>query len=180
MRITVFCGSRNGKGTDYMEAARRVGNWIGSNGNTLVYGGGNAGLMGILSETAFKAGAEVIGVVPENISVISNRPQTYTTQLIKAKDMSERKHQMEQLADAFIALPGGQGTLDEITEVFTLTNLSILNKPAILLNVNNYYQPLKQLLDNMIENGFLTEKEIEKVLFSDNLEEIEEFIKNNI
>lgn len=176
MKIAVYCGSDFGKEECYTEAAKELGSWIAKKGYTLVYGGGEAGLMGEVAREAHDAGCEVIGVVPENVAFIKNRPQPYVTKLIHAADMSERKAKMLELADAFIALPGGIGTLDEISEAITLTKIGMFDKPCILFNKNGFYEPLRKMFDEMIRAGFLWEKSMEKVLFSDDIDEIERHI----
>lgn len=176
MKIAVYCASVFGGNREYVKAARELGEWIGKSKHTLVYGGGESGLMGVVAEEVYAAGNEVIGVVPGNVEFINSRPQPYTTKLITTMDMSERKQKMVELADAFIALPGGIGTLDEISEAIVLTKISELQKPCILFNRNNFYTPLQELLKKMDQAGFLWGDHIEHVLFSDHLNEIEPFI----
>lgn len=176
MKIAVYCASVFGDNEEYVKAARELGEWIGKSKHTLVYGGGESGLMGIVAEEVYAAGNEVIGVVPGNVEFINSRPQPYTTKLITTMDMSERKQKMVELADVFIALPGGIGTLDEISEAIVLTKIAELQKPCILFNRNNFYTPLQELLKKMDQAGFLWGDHIEHVLFSDHLNEIEAFI----
>lgn len=176
MKIAVYCASVFGGNREYVKAARELGKWIGKSKHTLVYGGGESGLMGIVAEEVYAAGNEVIGVVPGNVEFINSRPQPYTTKLITTMDMSERKQKMVELADVFIALPGGIGTLDEISEAIVLTKIAELQKPCILFNRNNFYTPLQELLKKMDQAGFLWGDHIEHVLFSDHLNEIEAFI----
>lgn len=176
MKIAVYCASVFGGNEEYVKAARELGEWIGKSKHTLVYGGGESGLMGIVAEEVCAAGNEVIGVVPGNVEFINSRPQPYTTKLITTMDMSERKQKMVELADVFIALPGGIGTLDEISEAMVLTKIAELQKPCILFNRNNFYTPLQDLLEKMDQAGFLWGDHIEHVLFSDHLNEIEVFV----
>ena len=176
MKIAVYCASVFGGNEEYVKAARELGKWIGKSKHTLVYGGGESGLMGIVAEEVYAAGNKVIGVVPGNVEFINSRPQPYTTKLITTVDMSERKQKMVELADVFIALPGGIGTLDEISEAIVLTKIAELQKPCILFNRNNFYTPLQELLKKMDQAGFLWGDHIEHVLFSDHLNEIEAFI----
>lgn len=176
MKIAVYCGSDFGQNPIYVAAARELGRWIGENKYTLVYGGGEAGLMGAVSKEAHDAGCQVIGVVPGNVDFIKDRPQPYVTELIVTKNMSDRKEKMLELADVFIALPGGIGTLDEITEAITLTKIGVFDKPCILFNRNNFYEPFRQMLEEMEKAGFLTADSIKHVLFSDDVEEIGRFL----
>lgn len=177
MKIAVYCGSDSGKDPIYTEAARELGRWIGTGDNTLVYGGGQAGLMGAVSKEVHDAGCQVIGVIPGNVAFIRERPQPYVTDLIVAKNMSDRKERMLELADAFIALPGGIGTLDEISEVITLTKIGVFKKPCILFNRNDFYKPLQNMFDEMEKAGFIEEGSMNHVLFSDDLKEIGDFME---
>ena len=132
MRIAVYCGSGFGNTPDYIEGAKRLGRWIGEHKHTLVYGGGESGLMGVIAREVHEAGCPVIGVVPGDVSFIKDRPQPYVTELITARNMSDRKEKMLELADAFVALPGGIGTLDEMSEAITLTKIGVFDKKCIL------------------------------------------------
>lgn len=176
MKIAVYCGSDFGNDTAYKEAAHELGAWIATSGHTLVYGGGEAGLMGEVAKAVFEAGQPVVGVIPGNVDFIKNRPQPYVTELIVTENMSDRKQRMLELADAFIALPGGIGTLDEITEVITLTKIGVFEKKSVLFNRNNFYEPFKQMLEQMKKADFLWEEGMKHVLFSDDLKEIGEFL----
>ena len=176
MKIAVYCGSDFGKETIYAEAARELGKWIGANKHSLVYGGGEAGLMGTVAKEVHETGCEVIGVVPGNVDFIKDRPQPYVTELITTANMSDRKAKMLELADVFIALPGGIGTLDEISEAITLTKIGVFNKPCILFNRNGFYEPLRKMFDEMEKAGFLTEESMKHVLFSDDVKEIGQFM----
>lgn len=177
MKIAVYCGSDFGKDSIYTEAARELGQWIGKCGNSLIYGGGESGLMGTVAKEVHDAACEVIGVVPGNVDFIKGRPQPYVTELITTRNMSDRKEKMLELADVFIALPGGIGTLDEISEAITLTKLGVFNKPCILFNRNGFYEPLKNMLNEMEKCGFIFPGTMKHVLFSDDVYEIEKFIK---
>ena len=167
MKIAVYCASEFGKEELYTEAARELGQWIGASKHTLVYGGGESGLMGTVAKEVHDAGCEVIGVVPGNVAFIK----------IFTEDMSERKRKMLELADVFIALPGGMGTLDEISETITLTKIGVFHKPSILFNRNGFYEPLKQMFQTMEDAGFLAEDKMKHVLFSDDLKEMEGFLR---
>ena len=176
MKIAVYCASVFGDNEEYAKAARELGQWIGKNKHSLVYGGGESGLMGAVAEEVHSSGNEVIAVVPGNVEFIKSRPQPYVTKLITTVNMIDRKQKMVELADAFIALPGGIGTLDEISEAIVLTKISELQKPCILFNRNSFYMPLQEMLKKMDQAGFLWGDHMEHVLISDNLNEIEAFI----
>lgn len=152
-KITVFCGSTPGKRGEYQAAALRLGRLLGEQGLGLVYGGGDAGLMGSLSRAAFQAGATVTGVIPEALAGrVSHRE---ISELIVTADMHERKRRMYELGDAFIALPGGIGTLEELAEIATWQQLEFHRKPVGLLNSAGYYDSLLTFLDEMTGEGFL-------------------------
>lgn len=176
MNIAVYCGSDFGTNPEYKCAAEELGNWIGQNGHTLVYGGGESGLMGVVAREAFQAGCKVIGVLPGNVDFIMDRPQPYVTDSIITANMSDRKQMMLNLAEVFIALPGGVGTLDEISEAITLTKIGVFDKKCILFNRGGFYESLRKMFTEMESAGFLLKESMQHVLFSDDLKEIEAFL----
>ncbi len=176
MNIAVYCGRSFGNDAAYREGARNLGLWIAENSHTLVFGGGNIGLMGILAEAVFQNGGHVIGVLPGDIDFIVSRPQPFCSEIITETDMAARKRKMLELADAYIALPGGIGTLDEITEAMTLIKIGYLPKPAVLFNISGYYEPFRNMLDRSVSSGFMDQKDLKSILISDSLEEISYFI----
>ena len=175
MNITVYLGANEGNDTFFKEAVRELGAWIGTNGNTLVYGGSKSGLMGELAESVLQAGGKVIGVEPQ-FFIDAGFVYDEITELITTKDMSERKAKMIELGDVFIAFPGGTGTLEEITEVMSKVSLKHLDAPCILYNLNGYYDSLKQLLEHMIEMDLSSEEKQEGIYFAENLEEIQRIL----
>ena len=175
MNITVYLGANEGNDPFFKEAVRELGAWIGTNGNTLVYGGSKSGLMGELAESVLQAGGKVIGVEPQ-FFIDAGFVYDEITELITTKDMSERKAKMIELGDAFIAFPGGTGTLEEITEVMSKVSLKHLDAPCILYNLNGYYDGLKALLGHMIEMGLSTKERQEGIYFADTLDEIERIL----
>lgn len=172
MNITVYLGATEGNDSFLKEAVRELGAWIGTNGNTLVYGGSKSGLMGELAESVLQAGGKVIGVEPQ-FFIDAGFVYDEITELITTKDMSERKAKMIELGDVFIAFPGGTGTLEEITEVMSKVSLKHLDAPCILYNLNGYYDSLKQLLEHMIEMDLSSEEKQEGIYFAEDLEEIQ-------
>ena len=176
MNIAVYCGSTPGNKEIFREDIRKLGNWIGSHGHTLVYGGSNTGIMGAIADSVLESGGKVIGVIPD-VPVIKARRHPDLTECIETDTMAERKTKMIELADAFIALPGGIGTYDEITEILSLSSLDIIKGPVIFYNTEGYYDLMKALLDNIVANGFGKEEYFSKALFSNNLEEIEKCIE---
>lgn len=175
MNITVYLGANEGNDPFLKEAVRELGAWIGTNGNTLVYGGSKSGLMGELAESVLQAGGKVIGVEPQ-FFIDAGFVYDEITELITTKDMSERKAKMIELGDVFIAFPGGTGTLEEITEVMSKVSLKHLDAPCILYNLNGYYDSLKQLLEHMIEMDLSSEEKQEGIYFVEDLEEIQRIL----
>ena len=176
MNITVYLGAFEGKDPTLTEAVRELGTWIGESGHTLVYGGSKSGLMGELAESVLKAGGEVTGVEPQ-FFIDAGFEYDAITKLIVTKDMTERKAKMIELGDAFIAFPGGTGTLEEIAEVMSKVSLKHLDAPCILYNLNGYYDSLKELLVHMIEMGLSSEERQEGIYFAENLREIKKIIQ---
>lgn len=171
MNITVYLGANEGNDPSIAEAARELGTWIGASGNALVYGGSKVGLMGMLAESALDAGAEVTGVEPQFF--IDQAVQLDTiTQLIVTDTMAERKAKMIELGDAFIAFPGGTGTLEEISEVMSKVSLKQLDAPCILYDLNGYYAGLKALLAHMIETGLSSAERQQGIYFAESLADI--------
>ena len=175
MKIAVYCGSNSGKGEKFVKIAEELGTWIGKNHHTLVYGGGKRGLMGVVADAVLAQGGEVIGVLPQ-VKEIQERKHQHLTEYIEVKNLAVRKEKMIELSDAFIALPGGPGTLDEISDVISLSRLDELMQPCVLYDVDGYYQPLKKFYDQMAEFGFLEPDILQRVLYSEDLNEITQFI----
>lgn len=154
IRICVFCGARPGRDEAYLHVARDAARAIAARGYGIVYGGGRVGMMGALADAALAAGAEVIGVIPEALAA-AEIAHSGVTQLHVVESMHARKAMLAQLSDAFIALPGGIGTMDEFFEALTWRQLRIHDKPIGLLNSDGYYDPLVTLLDTMLAHGLL-------------------------
>lgn len=176
MNITVYLGANEGNDPSIAKSARELGAWIGKSGNNLVYGGSKVGLMGILAENALDAGAQVTGVEPQFF--IDQAVQLDTiTRLIVTDTMAERKAKMIELGDAFIAFPGGTGTLEEISEIMSKVSLKQLAAPCILYNLNGYYDHLKALLAHMIDMGLSTPERQEGIYFAEMLDDIRAILK---
>ncbi len=154
-RICVFCGSREGNKPAYTEAARALGGLLAREGIGLVYGGGGIGLMKLLADAVLDAGGQVTGVIPQALT-IQEIAHPRVTDLRVVGSMHERKALMAELSDAFIALPGGYGTLEEFCEVVTWAQLGLHRKPCGLLNVAGFYDPLLDQLDRQVAEGFLS------------------------
>jgi uncharacterized protein (TIGR00730 family) len=153
-RICVFCGSSQGSRPEYRAAAEEMGAELVRRNIGLVYGGGNVGLMGIIADAMLKAGGEVIGVIPENLIALEVGHKGLT-KLHVVRSMHERKALMADLSDAFIAMPGGFGTLEEFCEVLTWSQLGLHAKPCGILNILEYYTPLLQMFDHVLAEQFL-------------------------
>ena len=175
MNVTVYLGANYGTDPTLQTTVAELGQWIGKNSHTLVYGGSASGLMGVLARSVMAAGGPVIGVEPQ-FFIDEGYELDGLTQLIVTQDMTERKAKMIELGDAFIAFPGGTGTLEEITEVMSKVSLKHLDAPCILYNLNNYYDSLKALLDHMIETGLSTPARQEGIYFAADLAEIKQIL----
>src|SRR6185369_1283121 len=152
--ITVFCGSNTGFRTEYAEAAKDLARLLVEKNIRLVYGGGNVGLMGIIADEVMRAGGEVTGIIPESLDK-KEVGHHGITELRIVGSMHERKALMAQLADGFIAMPGGFGTFEEFCEILTWTQLGLQRKPCGILNVEGYYDPLLKLFDHAVAEKFL-------------------------
>lgn len=177
MHIAVYCGSTSGKKESFTIGAMALGVWIAEHGHTLVYGGANSGLMGTVANAVLANGGKVIGVLPDVPSIQSKR-HPGLTEYINTKDMADRKSKMIALADAYVALPGGPGTLDEISDVLALARLGIDEKPCVLYDIDRFYQPLKAVFDGMLQANFAQKENFEHVLVSGEIEEIGVFIES--
>lgn len=151
--VCVYCGSSNSVADSFKTLAADVSKALAAHKLTLVYGGGHVGLMGIVADTGLKAGAKVIGIIPEHIKA-QEVQHTGLTELHVVSDMHTRKRMMVERSDAFIILPGGLGTLDEAFEIITWKKLKLHNKPIIIFNQAGYWDPLLSLIDRTIKDGF--------------------------
>ena len=172
MNITVYLGANEGNDPNLRKAVEELGAWIGSSGNALVYGGSKSGLMGAIADSVLRSGGEVTGVEPQ-FFIENGFQHEGLTRLIVTEDMSERKNKMIELGDAFIAFPGGTGTLEEIAEVMSKVSLKQLDAPCILYNLSGFYQDLKALLNRMIEMGLSSRERQEGIYFAESLEQIQ-------
>lgn len=162
MNICVFCGSSHGLNPVYGSAAKELGYLLAQNDHTLVYGGGNVGLMGVVADAVLEKGGKAIGVIPK---FLMDREVGHTslTSLEIVTSMHERKKRMADLSDAFVAIPGGWGTLEELAEILTWKQLSLLNQPVGVLNVNGFFDPLLEQMQRMVIEGFLQEQNLRSV-----------------
>ena len=151
--LCVYCGSRMGNKPTYAKLAKEMGEIMAKEDINLVYGGGSIGLMGIIADSVIDNGGKVFGFIPEHLDIVEVS-YTRATKMTVVPNMHVRKFSMFAEADAFLVLPGGLGSLDEYFEIITWAQLGLHNKPIILLNQDNYWQPLLNLLDHVVEEGF--------------------------
>jgi len=166
--VCVYCGSNAGSRPIYAERATELGTRLAQAGLAVVYGGGNVGLMGIVADAALAAGGEVIGVIPEQLVgwEVAHRG---LTRLEVVANMHERKMRMFDLADAFVALPGGFGTLDEMFEMLTWRQIGIADKPCAFLDVDGFYAPMMTMLDHMVTERFLHAEQRRDLWYGDDI-----------
>lgn len=168
--VTVFCGSASGVDGIYRETAAELGRAIAAKGMDLVYGGGNVGLMGTVATAALEAGARVTGVIPRALQA-REAVHVHLSELVLVDTMHERKTIMSDRADAFLALPGGPGTLEELTEQWTWAQLGIHEKPCGILNVAGYFDPLLAFVANMRDHGFTHARYTDMLVVGDGVDE---------
>jgi uncharacterized protein (TIGR00730 family) len=154
--VCVYCGSRTGSTPGFVDVARQVGRWIGANDGQLVYGGGNNGLMGVVADATLASGGRVVGVIPKAL-VEREFAKLDCTELHVVDTMHDRKRMMAERADAFLALPGGIGTFEELFEVWTWRQLGYHDKPIGLLDAGGYYQSLLAFLRSSVGHGFMNQ-----------------------
>jgi len=167
-RICVFCGSSTGRSPAFVQVAGELGRTLAERGIGLVYGGAHVGLMGVVADAALAAGGEVVGVIPRGL-VDRELAHPALTRLSIVETLHERKAEMAALADAFIALPGGLGTLEELTEVLSWAQLDLHEKPIGLLDVAGYFGPFEAFLDHAVAEGFVAERHRRLLLREDDL-----------
>ncbi|MEY2838764.1 MAG: hypothetical protein RJB60_1063 [Pseudomonadota bacterium] len=169
--VCVYCGSRNGTQAAYVQSAQTCGELIAQRGWQLVYGGGSTGLMGTAANGALKQGGRVVGVIPERL-IQRELGHGGVTELLVVQSMHERKHLMAQRSDAFVAIPGGIGTMEEIFEIWTWRQLGYHAKPLGLLNVAGYYDDLLRFIDRSRDDGFLWPDVQQLLLVDDNIDRL--------
>lgn len=169
-RIAVFCGSRTGKGNAYMALARQVGEKLGADGRTLVFGGCDTGLMSAVSRAVYEKGGQVISVR------IKGLEDAFAPEIIAEDELlahvQQRKRRLIEQADACLVLPGGFGTLDEIGDVLSMAQLGDLKRPLGLMNINGFFDGLLQLADTMLQEGFMGENDRALLIAGDNLDDL--------
>ena len=176
--VCVFCGSQFGVNAKHKDAAAKVGRILSEEGLKLVYGGGRIGLMGIIADSVLESGGEVIGVIPKFLEELEIGNMNASS-LIVTDDMHSRKQKMFERADAFLAMPGGLGTLEEIFEIITWKQLKLHSKPIIILNTDHYWSGLIKVIEDTISGGFTKSGSRELITILDEPEGIRSFLKNH-
>lgn len=168
-KICVFCGSSMGFDPIYREKALELANYLIAHDHILIYGGANVGLMKILADRMLEAGKQVVGIMPTHL-IEKEVAHQHLTKLIEVRSMAERKDLLISMSDAFIALPGGFGTLDEVAEVLVLDQLHVIEKPMGLLNVKNYFDHLIQYFDLGVKEGFIRQEHLDNLMVDEKTE----------
>ena len=172
--ICVYCGSQPGRDQSFMDAGRALGKSIAENHLRLVYGGGTKGIMGAVASGVLSHGGRVTGIIPEFLMDMEATRHSLgqLSELIVTPDMHDRKHKMFERADAFVTLPGGIGTLEEIVEIMTWAQLGRHRKPIVLVNINGFWDPLMKLIHHMADSGFIHTAHLVQPLVIDSAEEV--------
>lgn len=181
--ICVFCGASEGNRLEYRTAAEQLGKIIAKQNRRLIYGGGNKGLMGIIANAVLAHGGEVIGIIPERL-VKAETAHHGITQLEVVDNMHQRKARLAELADGFIAMPGGTGTLEEFFEVWTGMQIGYHEKPVALFDIANFWQPMLSFLKHAVQEGFIRENFYNTLIVSDNaefvLKQMDDFVPKDL
>ncbi len=176
MRVAIYCASGDSPNKNYYLLTKELGLYLSSLGYELVYGGSNSGLMGVIADAFLDGGAKVIGVVPD-IELIQERTHKGISEYYYTKDMAERRSKMIELADLFIALPGGPGTLDELSEVLDLMRIDIIKEKLIIYNMDSYYDELEIMVKKYFTSGFLKGNELDNLYFVKSLDDIKKVLE---
>ena len=178
MNITVYCGSSMPENRAFQQVARELGEWIAREGHELVYGGSRVGLMGIVSGTVLEAGGRVHGV-ETSFFVDAGVARDNLTELFVVDTMAERKAKMIELGDAFVALPGGVGTLEEMSEIVSRIRLGMDPSACYFLNIDGFYDNLRAFLDDMVREGFLDRVDMDRICFPETLDELVRLLESD-
>lgn len=173
MKLCVFCGSNSGKNPNFKLSTYKLGQSIALNNDTLVYGGGSVGLMGVIADSTLKAGGNVIGIMPDFL-VKKEINHSGLTDLIIVKDMSQRKQKMMEISDAFILLPGGIGSLEEFFDMLSASQLQLHKNPIVVYNIDGFFNPMLEMIDMLITEGFAPAIDKGLLIITDNPTEMYE------
>ena len=176
--ISIFCGAHEGKNPKYAQSAKIISEAIAKKGINVVFGGGNVGLMKIISDTALDNGVEVLGISLKSLHVLE-LANPRLNEIVVTDTLLDRKDEFMSRSDAFIVLPGGVGSLDELAEIMASNQLGIINKPVGILNTEGYYDHLLKWFDKAVEEGFISSANLKELLVSDNPEELVDLVVNH-
>ena len=177
MIVAVYCGSSSGNEIKYLEQTKALGKFLAQNNIDIVYGGGKVGLMGTIADSVLEHGGKVYGVIPKKLED-KELAHTGVTALKIVENMHERKAMMADMADAFITLPGGAGTLEEISEAWTWAQLGYHNKPCAFYNIDGFYDDLFKMIEKMSSKGFMKKEYLDMLINTTNLDELLSSLKN--
>ena len=176
--ISIFCGAHEGKNPKYAQSAKIISEAIAKKGINVVFGGGNVGLMKIISDTALDNGVEVLGISLKSLHALE-LANPRLNEIVVTDTLLDRKDEFMSRSDAFIVLPGGVGSLDELAEIMASNQLGIINKPLGILNTEGYYDHLLKWFDKAVEEGFISSANLKELLVSDNPEELVDLVVNH-
>ncbi len=176
--ISIFCGAHEGKNPEYAKAAKSIAELIAKKGINVVFGGGNVGLMKIISDTALDNGVEVLGISLESLHALE-LANPRLDEIVVSKTLLDRKDEFMSRSDAFIVLPGGVGSLDELAEIMASNQLGIINKPVGILNTDGYYDYLIKWFNKAVDEGFISSENLKELLISDYPDELVEMVVNH-
>ena len=176
--ISIFCGAHEGKNPKYAQSAKIISEAIAKKGINIVFGGGNVGLMKIISDTALDNGVEVLGISLKSLHALE-LANPRLNEIVVTDTLLDRKDEFMSRSDAFIVLPGGVGSLDELAEIMASNQLGIINKPVGILNTEGYYDHLLKWFDKAVEEGFISSANLKELLVSDNPEELVDLVVNH-
>ena len=176
--ISIFCGAHEGKNPEYAKAANSIAELIAKKGINVVFGGGNVGLMKIISDTALDNGVEVLGISLESLHALE-LANPRLNEIVVSKTLLDRKDEFMSRSDAFIVLPGGVGSLDELAEIMASNQLGIINKPVGILNTDGYYDYLIKWFNKAVDEGFISPENLKELLISDCPDELVEMVVNH-
>ena len=176
--ISIFCGAHEGKNPKYAQSAKIISEAIAKKGINVVFGGGNVGLMKIISDTALDNGVEVLGISLKSLHALE-LANPRLNEIVVTDTLLDRKDEFMSRSDAFIVLPGGVGSLDELAEIMASNQLGIINKPVGILNTEGYYDHLLKWFDKAVEEGFISSASLKELLVSDNPEELVDLVVNH-
>ena len=176
--ISIFCGAHEGKNPKYAQSAKIISEAIAKKGINVVFGGGNVGLMKIISDTALDNGVEVLGISLKSLHALE-LANPRLNEIVVTDTLLDRKDEFMSRSDAFIVLPGGVGSLDELAEIMASNQLGIINKPVGILNTEGYYDHLLKWFDKAVDEGFISSANLKELLVSDNPEELVDLVVNH-